>query len=209
MSRLRVAVLASGSGTTFQNLVERSQAGRLDVEIAALAVSRADAFAKVRAESLGIPVSVLPSDAMRNPALLGAHIGDFLTAHRADLCVMAGFLKLWNIPSAFSGRVMNVHPALLPAFGGRLMYGHHVHDAVVRSGVKLTGATVHFADDEYDHGPIIVQRAVDVAFGDTADDVAARVQEVEREIYPEAIALFAAGRLAIVDRRVEIRASKS
>lgn len=204
MIRLRVGVLASGSGTTFQNLVERSRDGRLDAEIVVLAVSREDAYAKVRAEALRVPCVVLSRDRMKDPARLGEEIGQVLAAHRAELCAMAGFLKLWTLPERWRGRVLNVHPALLPAFGGAGMYGHHVHETVVRSGVKVSGCTVHFADDHYDQGPILLQRTVPVRFEDTADDVAARVQEAEREAYPEAIQAIAEGRVAIEGRRVRI-----
>lgn len=206
MTKLRVAVLASGSGSTFENLVERSRSGALDAEVALLVVSRPDCGAVARAARLGVPCVVLPKDLQRDPAALGAEIGRHLVAHRIGLCAMGGFLRLWTIPAEFRGRVMNVHPALLPAFGGRGMYGHHVHEAVVASGAKVSGCTVHFADDEYDTGPIVVQRVVPVRWEDTADDVAARVLEAEREAYPEAVALFAAGRLVLDGRRVRILA---
>ena len=204
MNRLRVGVLASGSGTTFQNLVERSRDGRLDADIVVLAVSRADAYAKVRAEALGIPCVVLARENLKDAARLGAEIGGALDSHGAELCAMAGFLKLWTLPDPWRGRVLNVHPALLPAFGGAGMYGHHVHEMVVRSGVKVSGCTVHFADDEYDQGPILLQRTVPVCFEDSADDVAARVQEAEREAYPAAIQALAEGRVLIEGRRVRV-----
>jgi phosphoribosylglycinamide formyltransferase 1 len=200
--RLRVAVLASGSGTTFENLVERSRDGRLPADVVALAVSSPAAFAKVRAERLGVPCTVLSAAARTDPAALGAEIGRFLADASAGLCAMAGFLRLWHIPSRWRGRVMNVHPALLPAFGGRGMYGHHVHEAVLASGAKVSGCTVHFCDDEYDHGPIVLQRTVPVLDDDTPDALGARVQEAERAAYPEAIALFAQGRLRVDGRRV-------
>jgi phosphoribosylglycinamide formyltransferase-1 len=125
---------------------------------------------------------------------------------KADLVCMAGFLKLWTIPAAWTGRVMNIHPALLPMFGGRGMHGHYVHEAVVASGVKVTGCTVHFATNEYDRGPIIAQRTVPVAFDDLPDDVAKRVFAAECEAYPEAIRLFANRRLRIVGNRVHVLA---
>ena len=128
----------------------------------------------------------------------------FLDEHEAALCAMAGFLKLWSIPQAWRGHVLNVHPALLPAFGGKGMYGHHVHEAVLASGAKVSGCTVHFADDEYDHGQIVLQRTVPVLEDDTPATLAARVQEAEREAYPEAVSLFAEGRLRIEGRRVRI-----
>jgi len=124
---------------------------------------------------------------------------------------MAGFMCFFRIPDEFIGRTMNIHPALIPAFCGKGFYGHYVHEAVVKYGVKVTGCTVHFADNEYDHGPVILQRTVPVRFEDTAEDVAARVFEQERIAYPEAIQLFAEGRLRIEGRRVRIlpRSGKS
>ena len=109
-----------------------------------------------------------------------------------------------QVPDDFLGRVMNIHPALIPAFCGKGYYGHHVHEAVLAYGVKVSGCTVHFADNEYDHGPIILQRAVPVLDDDTPDTLAARVFEQECEAYPEAIRLFAEGRLRIEGRRVKI-----
>lgn len=207
--RLRVAVLASGSGSTFQNLVLRGRLpeedpARIDAEVVLLVVSRPDAYAVKRADVLGVACEVLPKEIQKDPAALGAAIGALLAAHRVELVAMAGFLKLWTIPPAFRGRVLNVHPALLPAFGGHGMYGHHVHDAVIASGAKVSGCTVHFADDQYDTGPIVVQRAVPVSSEDTPETLAARVQEAEREAYPEAVQLFADGRLSIEGRRVRI-----
>jgi folate-dependent phosphoribosylglycinamide formyltransferase PurN len=131
-------------------------------------------------------------------------IFDLCRQAQADLVCMAGFLQLITIPEDFLGRVMNIHPALIPAFCGQGYYGHHVHEAVLAYGAKITGCTVHFADNEYDHGPIILQRAVPVLDDDTPDTLAGRVFEQECEAYPEAICLFAEGRLKIGDRRVRI-----
>jgi len=117
---------------------------------------------------------------------------------------LAGFLQLLTIPEDFAGRVMNIHPALIPAFCGKGFYGHRVHEAVLEAGVKVSGCTVHFADNLYDHGPVIVQRTVPVRDGDTAEVLAARVFEQECEAYPEAIRLFAEGRLQIVGRTVRL-----
>lgn len=192
MSRLRVGVLASGGGTTFQNLVECSRDGRLDADIAVLLVSRAGIGAVARAERLGVPCVVLKTANLRDPAALGAEIGAALDSRGVDLVAMAGFLKLWTIPAGYRGRVLNIHPALLPDFGGRGMYGHHVHEAVVKAGAKESGCTVHFADDEYDHGEIVLQRRVAVLPTDDADALAARVMEAERIAYPEAIRNVAA-----------------
>ena len=116
--------------------------------------------------------------------------------------VMGGFLKLVHIPADFQGRVMNIHPALIPAFCGQGFYGHRVHQAVLDCGCKMTGCTVHFVDQEYDHGPIILQAPVRVHDNDTAETLAARVFEAECELYPRAIRLFAAGKLRSEGRRV-------
>jgi folate-dependent phosphoribosylglycinamide formyltransferase PurN len=121
---------------------------------------------------------------------------------------MAGFLQIITVPDDFRMRVMNIHPALIPAFCGKGFYGHHVHEAVIASGVKVTGCTVHYADNEYDHGPIILQRAVPVSDDDTPDTLAARVFEQECEAYPEAIRLFGEGRLAVEGRRVRVTPSQ-
>ena len=118
-----------------------------------------------------------------------------------------GFLQLIEVPDEFLGRVMNIHPALIPAFCGKGYYGHHVHEAVLAYGAKVSGCTVHFADNEYDHGPIILQRPVPVLDDDTADALAARVCAAECEAYPEAIGLFAQGRLSVEGRRVRIVAA--
>ncbi|MCE5269058.1 MAG: phosphoribosylglycinamide formyltransferase, partial [Planctomycetaceae bacterium] len=124
---------------------------------------------------------------------------------KSDLVVMGGFLKRVTIPDEFTNRVVNIHPALMPAFCGEGFYGHRVHEAVLEYGAKLSGCTVHFADNQYDHGPIILQRAVPVLDDDTPGTLAARVFEAECEAYPEAIGLIATGRVAIEGRRVRIR----
>jgi formyltetrahydrofolate-dependent phosphoribosylglycinamide formyltransferase len=123
---------------------------------------------------------------------------------QAELVCNAGFLQLLQVPADFQGRVINIHPALIPAFCGKGFYGHHVHEAVLQSGVKLSGCTVHFVDNEYDHGPIILQRAVPVLDNDTPDNLATRVFEQECEAYPQAIQWFAEGRLRIEGRKVRI-----
>ena len=117
---------------------------------------------------------------------------------------MGGWLKLVVIPDDFQNRVMNIHPALIPAFCGKGFYGHRVHEAVLEYGAKISGCTVHFVDNQYDHGPIILQRTVDVLTDDTPDTLAARVFAAECEAYPEALRLFAAGRLRVEDRRVRV-----
>ena len=142
-------------------------------------------------------VAALPGD-----LFLGA--GTALDGASVDLVIQAGFLSLWYVPPQYDGRVMNIHPALLPAFGGHGMFGHHVHEAVLAAGCKVSGCTVHFVTNEYDAGPIIVQKAVAVHEGDDADALAARVFEQECVAYPEAIRLFAQGKLRIEGKTVRV-----
>jgi formyltetrahydrofolate-dependent phosphoribosylglycinamide formyltransferase len=193
VSRIRVAVLASGGGTTFENLVVRSRDGRLDAEIVVLVVSRPDCGAVEKAKRLRVPCVVVPwkKDAQ---SAFDVAITSAVESAKADLVCLGGFLKLWTIPNQWLGSVMNIHPALLPAFGGKGMHGHHVHETVLAAGAKESGCTVHFATNEYDAGPIILQKRVPVLPGDTPDSLAARVFVAECEAYPEAIALYAAGK---------------
>ena len=141
---------------------------------------------------------------MPDTATYSRRIADLLDAAGVELVIQAGFLSLWHVPPQYEGRVMNIHPALLPGFGGHGMFGHHVHEAVLAAGCKVSGCTVHFVTNEYDAGPIIVQRCVPVLESDTPDSLADRVFEQECVAYPEAIRLFAEGRLRIEDRAVRI-----
>jgi formyltetrahydrofolate-dependent phosphoribosylglycinamide formyltransferase len=200
---LRLAVLVSGSGTTFENLVHERDKGRLDVEFAVLIASRADAGGLERARRHGIPARVVERRAYPDEHAFADAVHAVLDEYQPQLLVLAGFLSRLEL-RGYAGRAMNIHPALIPAFSGHGFYGRRVHEAVLASGVKLTGATVHFCDDHYDTGPIIAQRAVEVRDDDTPDTLAARVQAAERELYPEAIRLYAQGRLRIEGRRVRI-----
>lgn len=202
---LRIAVLLSGEGTSFENLCERIDAGEVPAEIAVVIASKEKAGGLRRAERRGIPAVAVPRRAFASVAAFNDALHAELAKHDVDLVALLGFLSVFELRGRFDGKAINVHPALIPAFCGRGMYGHHVHEAVIASGVKVTGATVHFADDHYDTGPIILQEAIAVRDDDTADSLAARVQEVERRLVPEAIRLFAAGRLTIEGRRVLVR----
>jgi len=193
VTRIRVAVLASGGGTTFENLVLRSRDGRLDADVATLVVSRPDCGAVEKAKRLGVPCVVVPWTKGAQGAF-DAAITSAVESAKLDLVCLGGFLKLWTMPNHWLGRVMNIHPALLPAFGGKGMHGRHVHEAVLAAGAKESGCTVHFATNEYDAGPVIVQKRVPVLPGDTPDSLAARVFVAECESYPQAIALYAAGK---------------
>lgn len=195
---VRLAVLVSGSGRTLANLLERIATGRLAARVAAVVSSRADVRGVAIATRAGVPVTVLPP-AGRPRDTWSAEIFTACRAAKADLVVMAGFLHLVEIPDAFLGRVINIHPSLLPAFGGRGFHGHHVHAAVLARGCTVSGCTVHLVDDDYDHGRILAQCAVPVLPDDTVDSLAARVFAAECELLPAVIARMAADRLPIAD----------
>jgi phosphoribosylglycinamide formyltransferase 1 len=203
-STIRLAVFLSANGMTLQNLLDCIADGRLKAQIVLVASNNDDAYGLVRAENVDIPTAVVERKAFATPEEFSRSLFDLCRKHRAELVCLAGFLQLLQIPDDFQGRVMNIHPALIPAFCGKGYYGHHVHEAVLAAGVKITGCTVHFCDNQYDHGPIILQRPIPVLEDDTADSLAARVFEQECEAYPEAIRLFAEGRLHIEGRRVRI-----
>ncbi|HZZ81266.1 MAG TPA: phosphoribosylglycinamide formyltransferase [Gemmataceae bacterium] len=201
---IRIAVLLSKAGTSLQSMLDRIADGRLNAQIVAVISNNANAFGLERARRAKIPAfAVSLKDA--------GSVGEFsrrIFAHcrdaKAELVCLAGFLQLIQVPDDFAGRVMNIHPALIPAFCGKGFYGHHVHEAAIESGVKLSGCTVHFVDDQYDHGPIISQRTVPVLDDDTPKTLAERVFALECDVYPEAIRLFAEKRLKIEGRRVRI-----
>ncbi len=202
----RLAVLLSGAGSTMVNLQEHMKRGEVPARIEVVVSSRRGVLGMERAEGLGITTRVLTRkgfwrDGVFEVEAYSAALADLLEEYSPDLVVMAGFVTRLAEPLLSRYPVMNVHPALLPMFGGEGYYGHHVHEAVLEAGVKVSGATVHFADDEYDHGPIIMQEAVEVREDDTVDTLAARVQEAERRIYPKAVAAFARGLVRVDGRR--------
>ena len=201
---LNVAVLLSGSGTTLQNLIDRQAKGDLDVSICCVVASRADAYGLERAQKYGIPAVAVPRKDYDSSAAFNAALWAEVRKHGAELVVLAGFMSLLEVPEDFANHIMNVHPALIPSFCGKGMYGHHVHEAVLEKGCKVTGVTVHFVDGEYDHGPIILQEAVPVLDNDTAETLAERVQAAEREVYPKAIQAFSKGCIRVEDRVVHI-----
>jgi phosphoribosylglycinamide formyltransferase 1 len=197
-------VFVSGGGTTLQNFLDRSADGRLAAEVAVVAASSADAYGLKRARSALVPAHVVSRKEAGSTAEFSRRLFALCRDAQAELVCLAGFLQLLEIPEDFLGRVMNIHPALIPAFCGKGYYGHHVHEAALARGVKVSGCTVHFVDNVYDHGPIILQRVVPVRDDDTAESLGRRVFEQECEAYPEAIRLFAERRLHIEGRRVRI-----
>jgi len=200
----RVAVLISGGGTTLLNLIKRIDAGELPVDIRLVISSSPKAGGLRHAETAGIPSTVVERKQFESREQFSAAIFDHCRRAEVDLVVMGGFLKQVVIPDDFMHRVVNIHPALIPAFCGKGFYGHYVHEAVLEYGVKLSGCTIHFVDNKYDHGPVILQRAVPVMDEDTPETLAARVFEAECEAYPEALRLIALGRVRIEGRRVRI-----
>ncbi len=189
MEPLRLAVLLSGSGRTLDNLLERIASGRLTATIERVVSTREDVRGVKIAAHAGVPVSVVSPRGVA-VADFSQAIFDACDACRADLVVMAGFLHLVRIPSRFAGRVINIHPSLLPAFGGKGFHGMHVHRAVIERGCTISGCTVHLVDDEYDHGRILLQKSVPVLPDETPDSLAVRVFAAECEALPEAIALI-------------------
>lgn len=201
---VRLAVLLSGAGTTLQNLLDRTSDGRLPAEVRLVISNRPEALGLWRADRAGVPTAIIQrKDYPSREAFSGA-IFDRCRKAGVELVCMAGFLQLLQIPDDFLGRVMNIHPSLIPAFCGKGYYGSRVHEEVLAHGAKVTGCTVHFADNEYDQGPIILQRVAPVLDDDTPERLAARVFEQECEAYPEAIRLYAENRLQIDGRRVRI-----
>lgn len=210
---LRVVVLLSGGGTTLENLCQAMDRGALEARVTRVVSSRAGAFGLERARRRGIPCAVVPSAAFRRAPTAGGGAADApgvpdwrafsdaltpeVDAGAPDLVLLAGFLSLWLLPDRYRGRAMNIHPALLPAFGGPGMHGRRVHAAVLASGARQSGCTVHWLSEKYDAGPIILQRRCPVLEGDTPETLAARVFAEECIAYPEAVRRYVAGERAV------------
>ena len=201
-SPIRLAVLVSGSGTTLQNLVDEIAAKRLDADIRVVIGSRAGLKGLERAAAAKLPNFIVDRREFGDTAAFSKAVFSLCDDAGVDLVCLAGWLCLLDVPERYLGRAMNIHPALLPSFGGKGMYGARVHQAVLDHGCKVSGCTVHFVDTTYDTGPIILQRTCVVADDDTAATLAHRVFEEEKVAYPQAIRLFQQGRLRIEGRRV-------
>lgn len=199
---LKVAVLISGSGTNLQAIIDAIAAGQLPVEVVQVVSSRPGVAGIERAERAGIPALVLTREDYDDPTAADRFIVDALRAAGAEYVVMAGYMRKVTplLLDAFPDRVINLHPALLPSFKG----AHAIDDAWA-AGVKVTGVTVHFANEEYDKGPIIAQRAVEVLEDDTVDVLEDRIHAVEHQLYPEVLRAVAEGRVSIgADRKVRV-----
>lgn len=202
-TRPRLGVLFSGGGRTLENLAAEATQGSLPLEIVVAVSSHRDAGGIERARRLGITTHVVDFRDHRKD--FSERIASILDDAGVDWIALAGFIRYFDYPEKWNGRVLNIHPALLPAFGGRGFYGERVHRAVLESGVRFSGCTVHFASREYDSGPIIVQRIVPVLPDDTPDSLAHRVFEEECKAYPEALRLCVSGRAVVEEGRVIIR----
>jgi phosphoribosylglycinamide formyltransferase-1 len=186
----RIAFLLSGAGSTLVNLLERIDAGEVPGAVVLVVADRAEAGGLEHARARGIPVAVVDRRVWRGRKAYSAELGKALRACAPDLVVLGGFLTLFDVPHDLAGRVLNVHPSLLPAHGGKGMYGEHVHKAVIAAGDRESGCTVHVVTDEVDGGPIVAQARVRVKKGDTPEGLAHRVQAAERDLYPRVIAGF-------------------
>jgi phosphoribosylglycinamide formyltransferase-1 len=200
---IRLAVCVSGEGTTLQNLIDQVRSRKLKAEVVQVVASRPRIGAIARAEAAGIPLALANYNA-RSRTEYSNSVFEPIRHSKADLVILAGFRALVKIPPDYKGRVLNIHPALIPSFCGKGYYGSKVHEAVLETGVKVSGCTVHFADDSYDTGPIIAQRPVPVLEDDTVETLAARVFKEECKALPEAILLYAEGRLKREGRRVRV-----
>jgi phosphoribosylglycinamide formyltransferase 1 len=201
---LKLAVLVSGSGTTLQNLIDAIRVGELDAEVRIVIGSREGLKGIERAGSAGIMNFVVDRRAFDDCASFSKQVFGLIDDAGVDLVCLGGWLCLLDIPQRYLGRIINIHPSLLPSFGGKGMFGRKVHQAVLDYGCKMSGCTAHFVDATYDTGPIILQRACEVREDDTPETLAARVFEEEKMAFPQAIRLFQEGRLMLDGRRVRI-----
>ncbi len=203
---MRLAVFASGGGTNFQAILDAIDRGTLPAESVCCVSDTPEAGALERAESADVPTAVVPPSDYEDPPSFGQALLDVLDAHDVTFVALAGYMM--KVPAivveAYRGRITNIHPALLPAFGGKGMYGMTVHEAVIEYGVHWSGATVHLVDEEYDHGPIVLQEPVPVYPDDTPQALADRIRDVEHRLYPEALRLFAEERVQVEERTVRI-----
>ena len=184
---VNLAILVSGTGRFVQKFGDEIAAGRLDASIEVVVASNARAANAELVTSAGVPVELVDRRRFDSVEAFSEAITSVLDRYPIDLVILAGLLQKYLFPERFNGRVLNTHPALLPNYGGQGMYGHHVHEAVLAAGDKESGCTVHIADEEYDHGPILLQKRVPVLAGDTPETLAERVFAAECEVYPEAV----------------------
>lgn len=205
---MNIVVLVSGGGTNLQALIDAQKRGEIENgRISCIISSKPDAYALERAKENGIPTRVIPRKDYDDIHAYSKAVRDALIEEKADLIVYAGFMIILDsqVVEAFEGKMINVHPALIPSFCGKGFYGLHVHEEVLKSGVKLTGATVHFVTEDCDAGPIISQKAVPVSDDDTPQTLQRKVMEqCEWKILPQAVSLFCQGRIKIIGNKTQI-----
>lgn len=201
-----MGVLASGRGSNLRAIVEAIDQGRLNAQVRVVVSNKAQAGALDFARQRGVPAIFLSPEEYPSPETFDQKLLQVFEAHGVDFVALAGYLKLISpaMIARYRNRIVNIHPALLPSFGGKGMYGLRVHEAVLDYGCKVTGVTVHIVDEQYDHGPVVLQRCVEVRDDDTPETLAERVLRIEHQIYAEALQLFAEGRVKVVGRRVFI-----
>lgn len=207
MKKLNLVVLASGGGTNLQAIIDNIEAGKLNAQIKAVISNNSKAGALERARNHNIPAIHLSHKQFATPEEFDEKLLSILKENETDFLVLAGYMKMLSpvIIRAYKNRILNIHPALLPSFGGSGMYGIHVHEAVINAGVKVTGVTVHIVDEIYDHGAIVMQKTVPILDDDTPESLAERVLKVEHQTYSEAIQLFAEGKVEIKDNKAFIK----
>ncbi len=207
MAHLRLGILASGRGSNFEAILNHIKQGKLDASIQVVISNKESAGALDIARQNGIPAVNISKKEFPEQEQFDEQLLSLLNKYQVNFVVLAGYLKMLSpfVVRKFKNRILNIHPALLPSFGGKGMYGIHVHEAVLSYGCKVTGVTVHLVDEAYDTGPPVLQRCVPVKDDDTAETLAARVLKIEHQIYSEALQLFAQNRIEIVDRRVKIK----
>jgi phosphoribosylglycinamide formyltransferase-1 len=207
MRKLNLVVLASGGGTNLQAIIDNIEAGELNAQIKAVISNNSKAFALERARNHNIPAMHLSHKQFETSEEFDQKLLFVLKENETDMIVLAGYMKMISptVIRQYKHRIINIHPALLPSFGGKGMYGIHVHEAVIKSGVKVTGVTVHTVDEVYDHGPILYQKCVPVLPDDTPESLQQRVLPYEHEAYSEVIKLFAEGKIEIKDNRAIVK----
>lgn len=202
----RVAAFCSHGGSNFAAIADAAERGEIGLELAVMVHNNARAGAKEKARARGIPTEWVPRADFTDEAAYARRLLEILAAYRVDIVALAGFMQLvpGTVVRRYAGAITNIHPALLPLFGGRGFYGHTVHAAVFAAGMQVSGPTVHLVDDQYDHGIILAQSAVSIADCRSPEEIAARVLVEEHKLYPRTLGLLADGRLRIEGRRARL-----
>ena len=206
---MKIGVLISGTGRSLHNILDRIADGKLSAEVVLVIASTPNAKGLQYAEKANIPIRIIEKKDFETQDLFSESVFAACREFKIDYAVMGGYVKLLTIPEDFENRVLNIHPSLVPAFSGKGFYGSLVHEAVIKYGAKLSGCTVHFVNNEYDRGPVILQKAIPVLETDTPDSLNDRVFETECIAYPEALQLLADKRITIEGRRIRIKEKKS